>query len=189
MIGMLKGIVEMDFPSHIFLNVQDVGYKVFVAPKLLANLKKGERATLYTHTHVKEESLELYGFLSLEDLSLFELLISVSGIGAKTALNVFSLGSGAKIKEEIEKGSVDFLTQVPRLGRKNAQKIILELRGKIDFTSGQRLSSEQRLSQEALLNFGYSRKEAEDAVKAVDASFQKAGEIVKEALKYLGKRK
>lgn len=124
MIGSLNGIIDYQEASSIIIDVNGVGYKVLVPVSMPLSL--GDKVKLFIHTHVREDLLELYGFKEVQDLKLFEYLISVSGVGCKTALGVFSVGSRAEIIKAIIGNDVGFFTAVPRLGKKNAQKIIIE---------------------------------------------------------------
>lgn len=191
MIGSLKGTIELlDYP-YVILNVNGVGYKVLLYNTLLASLKLNDSTKLFTYTYVKEDALELFGFSSFEDLKLFENLISVSGVGPKTAISVFSYGTKEEIMEAIIKGDVDFFTDVPRLGKKNAQKIIIELKNKMGSIEDLDLSGKDRSENNeiisALKGFGFSVKEAQDALRAVRNEAKTAEEKIKLALKYLGK--
>lgn len=174
-----------------------VGYKVYIPSSLLTQPPSNPSSpsnpsiSLYTYTHVKEDALDLYGFPAQEDLSMFELLLGVSGIGPKTALNIFSNGRLAKIKEAIVKGDVDFFTAVPRLGRKNAQKIIIELRSKLGSLGELDLAAEGGETKEiidALKTFGFSVGEAKDALKSLQDFEGSTSDKIKQALKYLGKK-
>lgn len=187
---MLTGIVSYRFDPHILLNVQGVGYKVLVSPPVLSKLPVGTETALFTHMHVREDALELFGFLEPEDLKLFEYLISVSGIGGKTAVGVFAIGSRSQIISAIAKGDVAFFTAVPRLGKKNAQKLIIELKSKIGSKDDLDLSGGDSAADEVLLalqSFGFSLREASTALTAVADQGKTPEEKIKLALKYLGK--
>src|SRR3989344_9424166 len=131
MIGLLKGKVELLYRPFVIVDVNGVGYKILVSENVYKKLTTNENIKIFTYTYVREDALDLFGFLELEDLTLFENLITVSGIGPKTALNIFSFGERKDIVEAIIKGDVSFFTSVPRLGTKNAQKIIIELKNKM----------------------------------------------------------
>lgn len=190
---MLSGTVALKDDPALILDVNGVGYRVFVpADVLLSKAKLGEKLTLYIHTHVREELLELYGFLQREDLRLFEQLIGVNGVGCKSALGIFSIGSRSDIINAIIKGDVLFFTSVPRLGKKNSQKIIIELKNKIakgtedlDLSDGAGEGDDEVLA--ALQQFGFSNKEAINALRALDGAGESVNEKIKLALKYLGK--
>lgn len=190
MIGFLKGTIELQENQYVLINVNGVGYKVTASKDVLSANSVGSLVKIFTYTHVREDILELYGFSTREDLKLFELLISVSGVGPKTALGVFSVGSSSEILQALAKGNVDFFTQVPRLGRKNAQKIIIELKNKVGATFELDLSGADTKDNEEVLEtlkaLGFSGKEGLRALQSIkkDASTE---EKVRLALKYLGK--
>ena len=188
MIGLLNGTVAYREEQHILVDVNGVGYKVLVPVTVSAAI--GQPVKLFTHTHVREDVLELYGFIQPQDLKLFEYLISVSGVGCKTALGVFSVGSRQEIINAIAINDVGFFTSVPRLGKKNAQKIIIELKNKLadggdfDFASdGQ--GQDEVLA--ALKAFGFSTSEARNALKGLSGQGETVEEKIRLALKYLGK--
>lgn len=191
MIGSLKGIVEIIDASFVLIDVNGVGYKVLVSSSLLSKLRIGDLIKLFTHTHVREDVLDLYGFLEILDLKLFELLISVSGVGPKTALGIFSVGPQEEIIKAITTGNTEFFTGVPRLGKKNAQKIIIELKSKLgsvtDFDLNSLGGGENKEVFDALKNFGFSAKEVREAIKNIKAKGATVEEKVKLALKQLGK--
>src|SRR5581483_6219809 len=136
MIAKLEGKVAHRFDPYLIIDVNGVGYKVFASSVVLEHLNTNpDLVSIFTYTYVREDALELFGFLSLEELALFEQLISVSGIGPKTAIAIFSIGGKDEISDAIAKENVAFFTSVPRLGLKNAQKIIIELKGKISLAS------------------------------------------------------
>ncbi len=191
MISYLEGVIKFKGPNFLVILTNGVGYKVFVPINLLTNNNLSQKLCLYTYAYIKEDAFDLYGFASFEDLSLFELFLTVSGIGPKTALAIFSNGKINKIKEAIIKGNVDFFTGIPRLGRKNAQKIIIELRPKLGSLADLDLtdeSSETRQIIEVLKTFGFSTLEAKEAVKAGRNTEGDTSEKIRQALKYLGKK-
>lgn len=131
MIGFLKGHALFRDDPYIYVDVNGVGYKVLATREVLtASADSARELFIYTYTHVREDALELFGFMHVEDLKLFEKFIGISGIGPKTAVQIFSVGKRGEIIDAIVSGNVNYFTAVPRLGKKNAQKIILELKGK-----------------------------------------------------------
>ena len=130
MIGALNGTVHTIKKNPVLFFAGDVGYAVSITDTLAKKLIPGKKTFLYIHTHVREDALDLFGFSSEEELALFELLLTVSGVGPKTALLVLNGGEEA-IKHAVQTGNVDFFTSIPRLGKKNAQKIIIELKNKL----------------------------------------------------------
>lgn len=191
MIGSIRGKVILKNGNHLIVDVNGVGYKVLVSAKVASTAYAEKEIFLYIFTNVKEDALELFGFSEIADLKLFENLIGVSGVGPKTAMAIFSFSDRESIVNAVLKGDVGFFTTIPRLGRKNAQKIIIELKNKLGDTSS--LDLEAEISKEntealsALQSFGFSAKEARDALKNVDSSAKTAEEKIKFALKYLGK--
>ncbi|QQG40710.1 MAG: Holliday junction branch migration protein RuvA [Candidatus Levyibacteriota bacterium] len=191
MIAALKGILDTIDTPYIILDVNGVGYRVLVSNNLLSSLTLGQTIKIFTYTHVREDLLELYGFSNLSDLKLFEKLISVSGIGPKTAVGIFAIGTGSEIIDAIYRGDVDFFTGVPRLGKKNAQKIIIELKGKLDLNAeigdSDGFGKKNNEVITALQHFGFTAKEAQEAIRNIQKDGQTAEEKIKLALKYLGK--
>ena len=191
MIGRLHGTVELFDGSHFLVNVHGVGYRVQAPAYLLATYHIGDAVNIFTYMHVREDVLELFGFASLEDLKLFEMFLSVNGIGPKTALGIFGVGTRDKILSAIARADVKFFTGVPRLGTKNAQKLIIALKGKLgsleelDLT-GQKDTIDNEVSQ-ALLSFGFSQREIDSALSAIGDTELEASKKMKLALKYLGK--
>jgi Holliday junction DNA helicase RuvA len=192
MIGTLKGIIEYREDPFLIVDVNGVGYKVIVPNPVLSKINgTGESIKLYTHTHVREDVLELYGFTEPSDLKVFSLLISVSGVGCRTALGIFSAGSRHEILQAITTGDVAFFTSVPRLGKKNGQKIIIELKNKVGAQGDIDLSDDSNANQQEIVNalkgFGFSAREALDAIRGLNGKGDTIEEKVRLALKNLGK--
>lgn len=189
MIKLLKGIVEYKDGTNLLIDVNGVGYTVYVSSSVLSSLNIGETAKVFTHLHVREDLLELYGFSSPEDLVLFEQLIHVSGIGPKTAIGIFSIGNREKIIQAIITNDISFFAMVPRLGKKNAQKIIIELKNKIDSLGSASTALPNGDDDEvitALKDFGFSNKEIYNALQTVGDE-KSVSEKIRLALKRLGK--
>ena len=191
MIGFLSGeVVAYDNP-HVVVNVGGVGYRVLVSSNVLSKISLGSSLKLFTHTHVREDAIQLFGFSDLSDLKLFEQLISVSGIGPKTAMNIFSIGTRDAISQAIITNDVSFFVGVPRLGKKNAQKIIIELKSKLGSIEDLDLAKidvkENGEVIAALKQFGFSSKEALEALKAIEGDGKTTEEKIRLALKELGK--
>jgi Holliday junction DNA helicase RuvA len=191
MIGYLRGEVFFKESNYIILDVKGVGYKVLGSRDVLTKSIKGSPLELFIYTHVREDNISLFGFLESSDLKLFENLIGVSGVGPKTAMNIFSVGHRSQIIEAIMSADTAFFKSVPRLGQKNAQKIIIELKnkfgglGEIDL-SGEDLSGTEEITS-ALKSFGFTSREIYEAIKHVKKDNQEITETIKLALKYLGK--
>lgn len=189
MIGFLAGKIGMIFPDQIILLVGGVGYQVTVPARSLHSLKLSDQAELYVHTHVREDVLDLYGFLTWEELSLFKLILTVSGIGPKTALLVIDRGV-KEVEQAIKEANADLFMTIPRLGRKNAQKIIIELKNKLGGFGELDLSSETEeglQAIEALKCMGYSKQEAQKAIAAVPNTEETLEKKVAFALRQMGR--
>ena len=190
MIGALKGKPEILSSNSLIIMCSGVGYKVCVPAKVITNsLKADENFFLFIHTHVKEDCLELYGFLVKEDLVLFELLINVSGVGPKTALLIMDKGE-KEIREAIISSDVEFFTAIPRIGRKNSQKIIIELKSKIGSLTELDLSEngDNKIKEvlEALCSMGFRKFEIYDVLKTIQTKDKTTEDLIKEVLKAIG---
>lgn len=188
MIAHITGTAMFMQHNPIVIDVHDIGYAVYVPQKILTTTSTGQRISLFIHSHIREDAFMLFGFSTGDELSLFELLLGVSGIGPKTALAILDRGSSA-IKRAIIASDVEFFTEVPRLGKKNAQKIIIELKSKLGSSSDLDLSDEGSVDTKqiiaALVSMGFDSKEAKEAVKKVPSTGS-LEEKVKQALKTLG---
>lgn len=191
MIGFLNGTVIVKDDQSILIDVNGVGYKVYVSVDVISTAIIGQNVQVFIHTHVREDVLELYGFIDPADLKLFAYLISVSGVGCRTALGIFSVGSRNAIVQAISEGNVSFFTAVPRLGKKNGQKIIIELKNKIgakgDLDLSDSITADDDDVISALKIFGFSPKESLQAIQAIEGEGKSVQEKIKLALKYLGK--
>lgn len=186
MIGQLTGTIPYAHRSPLIIDVGGVGYSVHVTAKLAESLTPGKRYTLYIHTHVRKEAFDLYGFGQETELTLFELLLTVSGVGPKTALLVVERGSLAAEKA-VRAGDVDFFTTIPRLGKKNAQKIIIELKNKLGGLSDLNLNSETKQLMDALLSMGFRRHEITEVLGKIDDDDNSLEQKMRQALKLLGR--
>ena len=192
MISYLDGTVKFKSSSYLILMTKGgVGYKVYTSTDLISAAAIDSPLNLHTYTHVRDDILDLYGFANPENLALFELFLTVSGIGPKLALSIFSIGKLEKIKEAIVKGDVSFFTSVPRVGTKNAQKLIIELRPKLGSLGLLDLTAESGETKEiidALKTFGFSVFEAKEALKSLKDLEGSTSDKIRQALKYLGKK-
>lgn len=189
MIGYLKGEVITQVENVLIINVNNVGYRVRVEKSIATEVSKGKKEIeAFIYTYVREDTLDLYGFLTQESLKLFEQLISISGIGPKIGIGIFSLGTREEIILAIQKADTTFFTTLPKLGKKNAQKIIIELKNKV---GGEDLSLvEDKDTEEILLilkNFGFTQKESVEALRKIDGQASNIEDKIKLALKTLGK--
>lgn len=188
MISQLRGAVARKEPGYAVIDVGGVGYKVNMTGYLLAELALGSEATLLTHLVVREDCLDLYGFTDAGDLRAFELLICVSGIGPKSALAVLNATTVENLRLAVDTQDPTHLTRVSGIGKKIAEKILLELRGKLDGSGLAHASVRDDVDVlEALRSLGYSQKESQDALKQVPKEVVGAPEKVKRALKILSR--
>jgi Holliday junction DNA helicase RuvA len=192
MISYLKGKIRNKGNGFVILEVNNIGYQVFLAPLLYADLNLNQEMEFYTYQQVREDALNLYGFKNMEDLELFELLLSISGIGPKSALGVMSIATVADIKESIGRGDPALLTKVSGIGRKIAERVVLELKekiGKLVVDDGKSYVNNLGSSDEidALMALGYSLSQAREALNGVDTTTKDSGERIRQALKMLGK--
>lgn len=172
----------------VVLDVGGVGYKVFVTATTMEAMREGKEANLWTHLAVREDSQTLYGFPTKDELNFFELLISISGIGPKTALGILNVSSVANIRKAVSTGDTSHLTKVSGVGKKLADKIVLELKGKFGAEEESGISLRDEVDAlEALKALGFKHSDAREALKEVDQSITDTGERVKKALKILGK--
>ena len=189
MITHLRGTVIDKEERSAVIDVSGVGYKAFCTSQTLDHLKDNAEASLWTHLAVREDAHTLYGFIDKEELYFFELLISsVSGIGPKTALGILNVSSVKAIRTAVSTGDTSHLTKVSGIGKKVAEKIVLELKGKFAAEAAQSITLRDEVDAlEALKALGYKHNEAREALKDIDPSITDTGERVKKALKVLGK--
>jgi Holliday junction DNA helicase RuvA len=190
MIGHLQGTVMATRTNFLLLSVGGVGYKVFTTKETLARTKSGAEASLWTHLAVREDILDLYGFFTEEELRFFELLLTVSGIGPKSALGILDIAAVETLRSAIAGGNAGYLTKVSGIGKKTAEKIILELRDKVGLASesaGRSLSSDEG-ALEALRALGYSHVEGREALRKVSSDITGTNDRLREALKILASR-
>ncbi|NLZ74781.1 Holliday junction branch migration protein RuvA [Candidatus Falkowbacteria bacterium] len=193
MIAYLRGKIISKSSNYIILEVNNIGYQIFAGENFLNELKVGGEAEIFTHHQIKEDVDDLYGFKTAADLELFKLLLTVSGVGPKSALGVISIASSEDIKETIIRGDAALLTKVAGIGKKTAERIVLELKTKVLRGAGE-ISTLDTLGVsgsdeiDALMTLGYSLNEARTALNMVEQNITDSGERVKAALKKMVKR-
>ncbi len=192
MISFVDGTIEYTGDRFVIVSAGGIGYRVTVVPKLLASLSKTkDKVKLFVHAqmNVREGTFDLYGFNDRDDLDLFNLLTSVSGIGPKNAMHILSSIEPNHLKAAIVNEDADYLRKVSNLGQKTAQRLVLELKNKIDYLDlgGVDLGQEAH-AIDALVSLGYSQGQAKEALQAVPKKTEGLPERVKEALKILGKK-
>lgn len=185
MISKLRGEIEENNLTNITLDVSGVGYKINCTIEDSKELRVGANVSVHTFLDVKENSMELYGFLSVEDKKLFELLLTVNGVGPKTALNILNSTSPNTLIEGIASGDPKHLQEISGLGKKQCEKLVLSLKDKVE---GQETDEVVKNGMsdaiEALVSLGYGKKDARDIISKVDKNLS-TEEKIKEALKKL----
>ena len=192
MIGSIRGKIILKTEKFLIVETGGVGYKINISPDTLSKTQKiNDEVFLFIHTHVREDILDLYGFLNREELEFFEMLINVSGIGPKGALAILGIASIATLEKAIGTGDISYLTKISGIGKKTAEKIIIELRDKISADNKNKQSGASLRDEldalEALKSLGYSQNEARDALKKVSPDANTNTKI-REALKILGNK-
>lgn len=198
MIAYVKGELDTKTDSFIVIDVQGIGYKIFMPSKSIESLGKiGEIVKVYTYYYVREDNISLYGFSSNEELRMFELLISVSGVGAKSAIAMLSEISPSSFALAVISDDVSKLVKIPGVGKKTAARIILELKDKLKTESSIEKTEEVNVAIEkdnntgeaiaALQVLGYTKKEVEKVFEKIDVKNLELEEIIKQALKYLSR--
>ena len=187
MIARISGTLIEKHPLYGIVDVGGVGYKVFATLPTLGHTSIGEKVTLHTYEHIRENSRDLYGFEDKEEQRLFELLISVSGIGPKSALGILNIAQPASLKKAISAGDTTHLIKVSGIGKKSAQKIIIELKDKLgDLQEGDELLMQEEVdTMDALKALGYGEKEIRDALQKVPKDIAGHQDRIKETLKLL----
>jgi len=193
MISSLEGKISLRAEKHIILEANGIGYKVWCAEKTLSKIPQiGGSVKLFTYLSVKETGWDLFGFLTYEELEMFELLISISGIGPKTAAGILSAASVEDLQEAIVLGDETILSRVSGIGSKVAQKIVIELKSKVKKLakgSGDKFKVADDIEIiDALVALGYKVYEAREALKQVPEDIKGMENRVREALKRLGKK-
>lgn len=184
MISRISGTVIEKRGKSLTIDVGGVGYLISVPTDTLLSAQEGERLSLYTHLAVREDALELYGFATSDERTLFEQLISVSGVGPKSALGILSLSTVEQVRRAIRESDAASLTKVSGIGKKGAEKIIVELRERMGAgEEGTPLSGADTDVLDALHALGYSLTQSREALKRSGTG--DTGDRVKEALRYL----
>ncbi len=193
MIASLKGTVLTKRPEGVIVDVNGVGYRLSVPLCSLTDIPEpGETVFIHTYTHVREDALQLFGFLNEKDREVFTTLIGISGIGPKLGLAILSGMPAERFVEAVQNEDVTMLTTIPGLGKKTASRLILELKGKLPSldpgeASSSRVSQEESDAISALVNLGYKKQFSEKAVEtAVRNGAGSIEDIIMEALKNLG---
>lgn len=191
MIGRLRGAVADKGPNRVLLDVAGVGYELAVAPRTLAELPPiGEEAVVHTHLYVREDAMALYGFATDDQRDLFRILLGVSGVGPKVALAILGTMSPDDLRRAVLTEDAAALTAVPGIGKRSAQKLLLELRPKLELPDSELTPSNSPLAEvrSALEGLGYQSEE----IRGVMAGLPETDEVeslLRHALQALGRQR
>ena len=192
MIALLEGTIEFKTEKFAIVNVGGMGYRAYMGPETLQKIpERGSSVKLWIHHHVRENAQDLYGFLHYAELEFFELLIGIPGIGPKGGLSILAIAPVDTLKKAIGAGDISYLTRVSGIGRKTAEKVVLELKDKM---TGKGVTVEApELKEEAdaldgLISLGYSQREAREALNRVPSDIMSAQGRITEALRRLGRK-
>lgn len=186
MIRYIEGVVLHIEADSVVVNVQGIGHKVCSTPDTLVQIGIGDTVRFHTHLAVRENALDLYGFMNKKELTLFELLLTVSGIGPKSALSVLSLASPEILQSTVRDQNPAHLTKVTGIGKKTAEKIVMELKEKVAlFADATPTTHGDEEALEALRSMGYTLQEAREALKRVPRDIAGSSARLREALKGL----
>ena len=204
MLAYIKGILEIKTKGYIVVETGGLGYKIFMPESTIANTGNiGDKVQIYTFMRVREDDVSLYGFLTNEELRMFELLLSVSGIGAKGALGILSNITPSQFALAVISNDVAILKKVPGIGPKTAQRAILELKDKlkkeqeISIAEGEETSNIEQVIKEdekvseaisALQVLGYSKREIVEALQTIEVTSLSVEDIIKKGLSNLAKK-
>lgn len=190
MIGYLSGEIFEIYENNIIVLVNGVGYKVFITNRLVEKSKKSELISLYITSVIKEDIFDLYGFESSDEKNMFDLITGVSGIGPKTGLSILSKGKPDDIMNAISNNDSTYFSGIPRLGKKNAQKLIIELKNKAGSLGSLTFEQNQERDEivQALKNFGYQEREIFSLLPEIEKNGERLEEKITFALKHLGKK-
>jgi Holliday junction DNA helicase RuvA len=190
MLAFLRGTIRSILPDSVVVELHDVGYRVFLPATLRERVRVGERVELYCHEVVREDRRELFGMGSADELALFHELLTVSGVGPKIALGLLGLGTPLEIRGAIAREDAAYLSKVIGIGRKTAERVVVELKGKMAAyaeASAARQGGESDV-MDALVQLGYKIQEVREVIRKLPASAATTEEKLKIALQALGKR-
>jgi Holliday junction DNA helicase RuvA len=191
MIARLRGTVVAKHADRVVLDVGGVGYEVAIAPRTLADLPGiGEDAVLHVHTYVREDQMALFGFGGEDQRNLFRMLLGVSGVGPKVALAILGTLDGDELRRAVLADDIGALTQVPGIGKRSAQKLLLELRPKLELPDAEPAPSGSATSEvrQALEGLGYLADEIREAMRAIETDLG-VEDMLRLALQELGRQR
>ena len=197
MIAYLKGTLESKNIDNIIVEVGGIGYKIYMSPTAMNQIGEiGSIVKIHTYMRVREDDISLFGFCTKEELKMFEQLLGVSGVGAKSALSILSNISPSSFALAIISGDINTLKSLPGIGAKSAQRMVLELKDKMktqdaietEFVPVKNIAenSKAKDAAEALQVLGYARKDIDIVLAKIDTTSLSVEEIIKQGLKYLG---
>ena len=194
MISYIYGTVEKIQEELVVIESNSIGYGIYTSLNTIDNVNLKEEIKIYTHMYVREDKINLFGFLTEEELNMFESLIKISGVGPKAAIAILSISSINILKREIANENINYLKKASGIGKKTAGKIILELKDKMDvvFDEGETFDMGSMPSgkfvEDALVQLGFNKPEIRKALSKIKSDGKEENEIIKEALKIMGNR-
>src|SRR6056297_365319 len=194
MISYIQGTVEKIEDELIIVESNNIGHGIFTSLNTIDNVSLKEEIKIHTHLYVREDKINLFGFLTEEELMMFESLIKISGVGPKAAIAILSISNVKILKREIANENINYLKKASGIGKKTAGKIILELKDKMDvvFEDNEVVDTGNIFSgkfvEDALVQLGFNKLEIRKALSKIKAEGKEEDEIIKEALKLMGNR-
>lgn len=189
MIAMLTGKVAEKLAGIIILDVQGIGYGLLVGIEDFGNMTVGQETRVYIYEHIREDAHDLYGFTKLDTKALFELLLSVNGVGPKMALNVLSIGTTGEVRQAIAAGDIKWIQAANGVGRRVAERVVVDLKDKVGLSSSESATSflgapsvQGDDAAQALMALGYTAQDATTALSGIDPSLP-SEEKIKAALR------
>ncbi len=183
MISFIRGKIKIKNGSFVIVENNDIGFKIFISPKTLEKINIGEILEFFIFFAVRNEKPELYGFLTEEELKVFEIIEKISGIGPKGAMLIASLGTLEELKKAIENQDFGFFSKIKGIGRKKIQKIILELGGTLKKLEEKKPFSKEDEALKGLMALGFSAKESKKALEGVPEDIKDTSQRVQHALR------
>jgi Holliday junction DNA helicase RuvA len=194
MYSYIKGIIKASSENHMVIENNGIGYSINTSMNTVRNSKLNEEGTVHTYLYVREDIISIYGFATVQELELFRNLIKISGVGPKAGLSILSLADANTLKYSIFNGDYKFISKASGIGKKTAEKIIIELKDKVkDEFSGSEINvgieyptQDSEFLMEALVSLGFNSNEAKKALNAIDRTNLSEDEVLKIALKKIG---
>lgn len=192
MIAYLKGKIQDKGRGYVIVRTGDIGYQVFIGQTKWVELDINQEVEMYLYEHIREDMQDLYGFNSMAELEMFELLLSINGVGPKSALNTLSITSLDELKATIAQGDPSLLMKVSGIGKKTAERIVLELKDKVGVLAYDNTGTKSAINVasdeiDALMALGYTLQQARETLKQIDPEITDSGERIRAALKLIGR--